>query len=718
MKKSLSVTLGGQSLRLSLAVLMLLTGAGQAGFARAQAPLKASPTLQGPFVGEPVTPTLSIPVRDLPITQAPSHTGEAAPRRNPRPDLTGFGGTTSPTLDPVRQTRTTGRTPAPDFTVEGIGNLFGGSPPDTIGAVGATQYVQLVNATQMSVYDKSGTLLLGPVELNALWASGSCSTSNSGDPVAVYDTLAARWVLAQFSTGNGICVAVSQTSDALGAYYGYQFNTPEFPDYFKIGVWPDAYYVGSNEVTYAAYALDRNAMLAGLAATFVRFSGETNFLLPASVDGSTPPPVGAPGYFYTFKDNSFHGGADRLEIFEFNVDWVTPASSTFGLANTLNTASYTYTVCAFFVFDCIPQAGTAQEVDAVSEWPMWRLQYRNFGDHETMVGNFTVDVTGSDLAGIRWFELRKTTGPWTIYQESTFSPDSTHRFMGSIAMDGDGNIALGYSVSSPTLNPGMRYATRLATDPLNTLQTEVTLFAGGGSQTGSNRWGDYSAMSVDPVDDCTFWYTNEYYPTNSATGWHTRIGTFKIPECGAMPPVADAGADQDVEVGASVTLDGSGSTDPGGNVLLTFGWTQTGGSAVTLSDATAITPTFTAASAPGVLTFTLIVTNSLGLASPPDEVIVTVHDVSISDLAAANDSPTLIGQVTTLSATISAGTNVTYAWDFGDGNVGAGATAMYTYTTAGVYTATVTAMNGAGSVSAATLVTITPYHLFLTLILK
>ena len=462
-------------------------------------------------------------------------------RRNPflfRQDVTPPAKIADPT-DPLLQQGAVNnsRTPAPILTFDGINNLSSVTPPDPIGAVGLTEYVQLVNATFMAVYDKSGTLLHGPVQLNDLWASGGCSNSTSGDPVVAYDVLADRWVVAQFRANfaNGICMAVSQTSSALGAFYTYEFTFPDFPDYFKIGVWPDAYYLGSNESSYSAYAIARVKMLSGLPASFVRFTGETNFLMPATVNGSTPPAGGAPGLFYTFKDNSFHGGTDRLEIFELHVDWTTPSNSTFTLTDTLNVTPYTYTVCGFFHLNCIPQPLALQRVDAVSEWPMWPLTYRNFGDHETLVSNFTVDV-GNDRAGIRWYELRRSGGGWATYQEGTHAPGGQHRWMGSIGMDGFGNIALGYSIvwrsgnPSTAVYPSLAYATRLSTDSLNTLQAEVTLVTGTKPQRGSNRWGDYSAMSVDPVDDCTFWYTGEYY-TSRGTQWRTRIGNFKMPGC-------------------------------------------------------------------------------------------------------------------------------------------------------------------------------------------
>ena len=168
---------------------------------------------------------------------------------------------------------------------------------------------------------------------------------------------------------------------------------------------------------------------------------------------------------------------------------------------------------------------------------MWRLQYRNFGTHQTLVGNFTVDASGKDQAGIRWFELRKMgAGNWTLHQQGTHAPDDDHRWMGSIAMDKNGNIALGYNASSATMHPAIRYATRLATDAPGTLQTEASIIEGGGSQTVFNRWGDYSSMNVDPVDDCTFWYTSEYYSTISPGSWRTRVGVFRIPPCEMTSP--------------------------------------------------------------------------------------------------------------------------------------------------------------------------------------
>jgi len=492
-----------------------------------------------PIVSQPVASNLSPAARD--VSSSGAHTSGVPARRNPlagqangawrstwhRADVP-----TDPLIGPPASGH---RTPTPTLRFQGVRNPFGCggcSPPDPNGDVGPRHYVQMVNATKVAVFDKRGTLLATPFDLGSLWTSGVCA-SNAGDPIVRFDVLANRWLLSQFASPNDMCFAISASPDPLGTYHLYTFDVGTFPDYFKIGVWPDGYYMGANESTYTSYAFDRRSMLAGRPATFVKFTGETNFLMPADVDGRTPPPAGSPGLFYTFKDDAFHGEVDRLEVFALHADFATPANSTFTLSATLPIASFTYTVCGFFNFDCVRQPGTATRIDVVSEWPMQRLAYRNFGDHQTMVGTFTVGGgTGETGAAIRWFELRDVGSGWSLFQEGTQDPDDGNdRFMGSIAMDGAGDIALGYSVSSSTLFPSIRYATRAASDPPGTLQPEQELVAGGGSQTGSDRWGDYSAMSVDPSNDCSFWYTNEFYAQSSATNWRTMIGLVTMPSC-------------------------------------------------------------------------------------------------------------------------------------------------------------------------------------------
>jgi len=440
-------------------------------------------------------------------------------------------------VDPLAERSRNSGAPTPplDLLFDGIANPFacgGCSPPDTNGDVGTKQYVQIVNATQVGVFKKkNGKPIAAPFDLGSLWTSGPCA-GDVGDPVALFDGRAKRWVLTQLANANAVCFAVSQTSDPLGAYFLYTFNVVEFPDYFKIGVWPNAYYGAANQSSYAAFAFNRAKMLTGdPSAEVIRFTGETNFLMPADLDDKSNPHGG--GYFYTFKDDAFHGGVDRIELFQLKPDFANPGNSKFKLVNTFPIAPFTYTVCGFFNFDCIPQKGTTQKIDAVSEWTMQRFAYREIGSQQELVGNFTVGGgMGSAGAAVRWFELRNTGSGWTLAQEGTQDlGDGLDRFMGSIAMDQAGDIALGYSASSSNDFPSIRYATRRPADPPGTLGAEKILKAGGGSQTGSDRWGDYSGMSVDPVGGCQFWYTNEYYDVNSGSDWKTAVGAFTQPNC-------------------------------------------------------------------------------------------------------------------------------------------------------------------------------------------
>lgn len=432
--------------------------------------------------------------------------------------------------------------PAPGLGFAGLGNGDYGfhvnsAPPDTNGAAGATQYVQWVNSS-FAVFDKSsGTLLFGPAAGNSLWAGfgGGCQTNNDGDPIAQYDKAANRWVMSQFSVSTTPfleCVAISTTSDATGTYFRYAFQMPNFPDYPKLGVWPDAYYVsfnmfnGNSSVGGRACALDRSSMLAGLSATAICFQLNSSFtgLLPSDLDGATAPPAGSPNYFVDF-------GRNMLRLWMFHVDFVTPANSTFTGPTSIPVAAFSP---ACFGGTCIPQSGTSQKLDSLADRLMYRLAYRNFGDHEAMVVNHSVKVSRPiSHAGVRWYELRKSsTAAWSVFQQGTFSPDTMFRWMGSIAMDKVGNIAVGYSVSSTQLHPSIRYAGRVPSDSPGTLESEMSLQMGTGSQTVNlSRWGDYSAMSIDPVDDCTFFYTNEYLVANGTFNWHTRITKVQFPSC-------------------------------------------------------------------------------------------------------------------------------------------------------------------------------------------
>ncbi len=443
-------------------------------------------------------------------------------------------------------------TPVAGSNVLGVGNGFPGftvqyAPPDTVGAVGATQYVQVVN-TGFAVFDKaSKATVYGPVPTSNLWAGfgGGCQTNNDGDATVIYDKAANRWVISQFSVSTTPylqCVAVSQTSDATGAYnrYAFSYGNTAFPDYPKTGVWPDGYYTTFNIFNGNRFggaklcAFDRTSMLSGAPATQQCFQLSSSFggVLPSDLDGSTPPPTGSPNYLLNFGSNS-------LNLWKFHVDWATPGNTTLSAAKNIPVSAFA-PACAGGT--CVPQSGVTQQLDSLADRLMFRLAYRNFtgtGAHESLVVTHSVNPNGSgrkaaSASAVRWYEIRNPGGTTpTVFQQSTFAPDSSFRWMGSIAMDKQGNAALGYSVSSSTLHPGVRYTGRLATDPLNTMQAETTIFTGAGSQTGSNltRWGDYSAMTVDPVDDCTFWYTNEYLPANGAFNWSTRIGSFKFSGC-------------------------------------------------------------------------------------------------------------------------------------------------------------------------------------------
>lgn len=430
-------------------------------------------------------------------------------------------------------------------------------PPDTVGAVGPRHYIQMVNSA-FAIYDKQGNLLAGPSAINSLWSGfgGPCQTQNHGDPIVRYDHLADRWLISQFAVpGNDLheCIAISRTGDPVnGGWFLYAFPTvdtgngnPVFPDYPKIGVWPDGYYMGTQRGFPNAgldiWVFERDKMLNGQPAQVVQFavSAPSLFLMPSDLDGPAPPP-GTPNFFARQVDGERFGGGDRIEIFAFGVDWNNPAASTLTQLASLPTAPFDSVLCtADLLGACVPQPGVAQRLETLTAWPMWRLQYRNFSSHEALVFNHTIDVDRRDHAGIRWYELRRPPGGnWTIAQQGDYAPDDVHRWMGSVAMNRNGTMALGYSVSSNQVFPGIRYASRLAGDPPGTMaQGEVTLVNGAGAQTTDfRRWGNYSSMDVDPVDDCTFWYTTMYYDTTSAAGWKTRISAFKHPDCDQPPP--------------------------------------------------------------------------------------------------------------------------------------------------------------------------------------
>jgi hypothetical protein len=444
------------------------------------------------------------------------------------------------------------------LTFDGIANINSMAPADPNGDIGPAHYVQIVNAS-FAVFSRSGQLLVGPVAINHLWSGfgGECELTNRGDPIVLYDELADRWLISQLaffnkSTGPYYqCVALSQGSDPGGAYYRYAFKISDtlLNDYPKLGVWPNGYTLTVNLFAFGSSfagpgvgVFERDKMLAGdpqARLIFLPLEGNTGGMLPADLDGQ-PPPRPTPGLFVQFNDDMLEN-VDMLRVWELQADWEAPEDTRLSEVGRLLVARFDSDLCGYSQ-NCIPQKGTNVRLDAISSLLMYRLQYRNFGGYEALVLNHTVDVGGGpaapdeERAGIRWYELRRTNGQtWKVFQQGTFGPDDgLHRWMGSAAMNGRGELAIGYSVSGTGLFPSIRYAGRLAADPAGTLTIgEGALWDGGGHQTlPTGRWGDYSMLAVDPLDDCTFWYTQEYYPQSSYASWHTRIGAFQLNGCG------------------------------------------------------------------------------------------------------------------------------------------------------------------------------------------
>ncbi len=437
----------------------------------------------------------------------------------------------------------------PLTSFDGMINTCACYPPDPQGDVGPGHYMQVVNLS-FSIYSKAGAVLYGPADLSTIWTGipAPWNGTNDGDPIVLYDQTADRWLISQFSlppggTAYAVLVAVSATGDPLGTWYRYVFNFGNrLPDYPKLGVWPDGYYLSANlfenAATWAgvtATVLQRSKMLLGDPTAFmISFSASPSSdpysILPADWDGTATPAAGEPNWFAYYNDWS--SPTDRyLRIWALHTDWTTPVNSTFTQVASLVTAPFNSELCGGGLTKCIPQPGTSVKLDAMNDRLMFRLQYRQFSGYSAMVTNHTVNADGSGQAGVRWYELRNTGSGWGIHQQGTYAPaDGRHRWMGSIAMNADGTIALGYSVSDGVSTyPGIRYTARKATDPAGMMTlSEQTLIAGGGSQTGSvGRWGDYSMMSVDESTN-HFWYTNEYYQTTSTNSWKTRIGEFAI----------------------------------------------------------------------------------------------------------------------------------------------------------------------------------------------
>ena len=537
---------------------------------------RSAPKVPPPKFSTPAAYDVSPALRELAKNPVAPASGDLPPERGPIVTDHGFTGDGAVQTSSSTRLVSAPAIPAPLLTFEGLRNTDNPfrpdgtqrlvNPPDPVGDVGPNHYVEMVNLV-FAVYDKQGNRLLGPTPLGALWAGFPVTdcTLLAGDPIVLYDQLEDRWILTQFtSVGPEYwnCVAVSQTGDPTGAYYRYAFSTGvNFPDYPKYGVWRDSYLITTREfgptVEYGigVYALERDKILAGdpnaRVASFFLDGNDPGVLplvgdglLPPDIDGKTKPANGAPAPLVGTQDDGGPYGAtsDALNIWNLSVKWQSTPIASLTLAAQLPVASFDSIFPCGPSRGCIPQPGITdpdQYLDILSyrQRPTWRLAYRNFKGYEALVTNQSVEALPG-MAGVRWYEIRRVNGTYSLYQQGTYAPnDGVHRWMGSVAMDKKGNIAVGYSVSNGTdVYPGIRYTGRLAGDPLGQMTLgEGVIINGSGVQTNTNsRWGDYTSMNIDPVDECTFWYVNEYYQTTEPPPdrkWQTRIASFKLPGC-------------------------------------------------------------------------------------------------------------------------------------------------------------------------------------------
>ena len=487
--------------------------------------------------------------------------------------------------------------PAPIVVFEGLA-ATNFAPPDNEGAVGPNDYVQIVNGGGVRIFAKNGTPRGPAFQLSTLFSAFDppVSTNNNGDGLALYDRMANRWILSQFAFTSTATppyhqtIAVSKTSDPTGAYWAYDFITPgnEFPDYGKIGSWPDGYYFTDRQFTngaayngFGCFAFDRAKMLVGdSTATFVYFSvspdvsNSSSGMILSDYNGLTPPPAGAPNAFSVSLDDALGDAVDGLRLYDFHADFAVPANSTFieRPESPIAVAPYDSRSPGTFSgsraeIEEPPPAVAADYLNAISDRLMLRLQYFNRGGTETLTTVQTVNAgiipppgvaptVAEYQAGTRWYVLQKTSpaGPWSVQDQGTYAPDTTERWMGSSVVDNAGNLAVGYSTSSLSVFPSIAYAGRLAGDPPGVLaQGEATMFAGTGvQQLTSNRWGDYTAMCLDPADDATFWYTNEYYNPTGQFLWKTKIGAFKFDGTTAPPQGTLSGTITACDIGVPI----------------------------------------------------------------------------------------------------------------------------------------------------------------------
>ncbi|HTR02272.1 MAG TPA: carboxypeptidase regulatory-like domain-containing protein [Thermoanaerobaculia bacterium] len=552
--------------------------------------------------------------------------------------------------DGARQLQSSPTQPSPQLNFAGssaaddsVADLGAVSPADAVMDVGAGHVVQMVNSV-LQVWDTAGNQQLAPIATTSLFEGigGQCGGGgfNAVDGVVRFDELSGRFVLAfipydfNFASPFAVCVAVSASSDPTGSWNAYEYDSDVLLTNPRMGVWPDAYYLsfdaldsGFNNAGVTAFAFDRSAMIAGNeTAAAVQFSSSEFFsLVPADLDGSATPPEGAPNPQASPGEANWDGSPSPvLHMFQFHVDFETPENSSFDGPFDVSVPDFNPIICGGGFNPCIPTLG-GEALFANAGILMNGMQYRNFGDHESLVVSQTVNVSeDGDQAGVRWYEVRPNAAsqqggpaPYSLFQSGTYAPTATNRWVPSIAMDVSGDIAMGYSISDATIHPEIGLTGRLSADPLGVMGSEIIMTAGAGSQATGPYWGNFTGMVVDPADGCTFWYTNQYYDTNDDFNWLTRIGSFKYPSCTSGPSGTLQGTVTDGTnpiAGATVTAGASSTqTNAAGAYVFTlpvgtydmavskFGYLPTGASGVSVADGGTTIQDFVMAAAPSTL---------------------------------------------------------------------------------------------------------------------
>ncbi|MCC7248718.1 MAG: proprotein convertase P-domain-containing protein [Lysobacter sp.] len=595
----------------------------------------------------------------------------------------------------------------------------GVSPGDPVVEVGANHVVYAVNGasgTYFNVYNKAGALVAGPVTFGSLAPAGTPCASDGGDPIVLYDRQAGRWFLLALDNSN-LCTYVSKTSDPVtGGWWAYNYATPTLPDYPHCGVWNDAYVCGDNEggAQQTLYAFDRANMLNGATARPAqRFASIPSLagygfqmITPSTFYGTNAAPAGRKQLVARHNDDEAHAGAsadgtkDFLDLYEVNIDWNTPANSGVTTLPRIDITEFNSWFRNYSTFATVPQPGSTSRLDPIREALLNQLVYRNMGTHEVIVGTLATNQnparTGTVVdSAVRWFELRRTGGGnWTLFQEGTFSPGDadTHHLMGTIAMDKFGNMAMAYNVtktSTPTKFATLGYTGRTAADPAGVMSLGENEVAIGAAVETSGRWGDYYQMTVDPVDDCTFWFVGMYRPTG---GWQTRIQDVKFSACSGITTYSVSG-----------TIATAGGAGIGGVTV------STGSNSTTTNASGAYTLT-------GLTNGTYTLTPSLGAYTfSPATRSITIADANVTGQNFTGTAPPNVPPVANFTFTTSGltanftdtstdsdGTIASRSWNFGDGSTSTATNPSKTYAAGGTYTVTLTVTDNVGATNTKT----------------